>query len=127
MPRSNGFQAPYHPYQILSYIFFAFFEGCFYAVTSPALPDLAFYIVVAVHSVCLAVMIYFVFTTASLDPMDPLPAAARARVSGGGLPDSPNTPIDEKLSWCAFCKAWVDPTSKHWYFIIFSILSSQHP
>jgi hypothetical protein len=112
-PRTNGFALPLNPLQLTSWVAFSLFVGCFYGIFAPALPPIYFYVLCGVHTVALVVMIYSVIATTAHDPVDPLSATVRARVSDGGAPDSQARPPSQSLCWCPFCAAWVNPTSKH--------------
>ncbi|GLE04881.1 hypothetical protein PINS_up013862 [Pythium insidiosum] len=104
--RKNGWEAPFHGLQIITWIFFPTLMAMFFAFSTPLLEESTSYIVSIAYGVLCLIVVFAVIRCTGTDPSDD--SVLR---SGTDLPQHSHT-SDDRV-YCNVCLQYVQKQSRH--------------
>ena len=107
--REHGFERPYDPHQVASWVAYVFLLACFYVLYTPLHTDAVGIALSCVYTLTAAWIAVVAYRCTKTDPSDPGVIAKRSGVANVAAGASAGS----AQNFCVFCEAHVNQRSKH--------------
>lgn len=110
MRRTNGFERPFDPYQVTSWVIFVLLVVAHCTLYAPLHHDVASIIVSVLYGICAVSTTFCAVRVMSIDPADPGELRKREAKAKGVKPPEPQ---GDAVNFCHICDCGVKKRSKH--------------